>query len=138
MKLKSFRVFRYKNVLDSGEVLVEGDVTTLVGMNESGKSTMLDALYRLNPVYGDKFVELDDYPRWRRSRDSRNEDLQENSPIDATFELDQEDLEALEEALGEGVISPGTVRVGRRYNGSHWVGGSARLPDRRARRTPWS
>lgn len=121
MKLQSFRVSRYRNVLDSGEVLVEGDVTTLVGMNESGKSTMLDALYRLNPVYGDKFVELDDYPRWRRSRDSRNEDLQAMSPIDATFELDQEDLEALEEALGEGVVTPGTVQVGRRYNDSHWV-----------------
>lgn len=121
MKLKSFRVSRYRNVLDSGEVLVEGDVTTLVGMNESGKSTMLDALYRLNPVYGDKFVELDDYPRWRRSRDSRNEDLQAMSPIDATFELDQEDLEALEEALGDGVVIPGTVQVGRRYNDSHWV-----------------
>lgn len=121
MKLKSFRVSRYRNVLDSNEVLVEDDVTTLVGMNESGKSTMLDALYRLNPVYGDKFVELDDYPRWRRSRDSRDEDLQGISPIDATFELDQVDLEALEEALGEGVITPETVQVGRRYNDSHWV-----------------
>lgn len=121
MKLKSFRVPRYRNALDSNEVLVEDDVTTLVGMNESGKSTMLDALYRLNPVYGDKFVELDDYPRWRRSRDSRDEDLQGISPIDATFELDQVDLEALEEALGEGVITPETVQVGRRYNDSHWV-----------------
>ncbi|MGM7678358.1 AAA family ATPase [Microbacterium sp. A94] len=121
MRLKSFRVTRYKNVLDSTEVSVEGDVTTLVGMNESGKSTMLDALYRLNPVYGDKFVELDDYPRWRRSRDSRNEDLQKISPIDATFELDQQDLEALEEALGEGVAAPETVQVGRRYNDSHWL-----------------
>ena len=62
MRLKSFRVCRYKNVLDSTEVSVEDDVTALVGMNESGKSTMLEALCRLNPVYGDKFVELDDYP----------------------------------------------------------------------------
>lgn len=121
MRLKSFRVSRYKNVLDSTEVLVEEDVTTLVGMNESGKSTMLDALYRLNPVYGDKFVELDDYPRWRRSRDSRHEDLQKISPIEATFELDQKDLEALIDALGEGVAEPETVQVGRRYDDSHWV-----------------
>lgn len=129
MRIKSFRVSRYRNVLDSNEVLVEDDVTTLVGMNESGKSTMLDALYRLNPVYGDKFVELDDYPRWRRSRDSRSEDLQEISPIDATFELDEEDLEALEEVLGECVAAPETVRVGRRYNDSHWV--SVQVDERR-------
>lgn len=121
MKLMSFRVQRYKNVLDSTEVSVEGDVTALVGMNESGKSTMLDALYRLNPVYGDKFVELDDYPRWRRSRDSRSENLQEVTPIEATFNLDSEDISALAAKLGEGVVSSDTVRVGRCYDGEVWV-----------------
>jgi predicted ATP-dependent endonuclease of OLD family len=120
MRLKSFRVRRYKNVLDSTEVSVEEDVTTLVGMNESGKSTMLDALYRLNPVYVDKFVELDDYPRWRRSRDSRSEDLAQLTPIEAAFQLDEDDLDALREALGEGVCTPETVTFGRRYNDSLW------------------
>ena len=73
---------QYKNVLDSSVVSVEQDVTTLVGMKESGNSTMLDALYKLNPVYGDRFVERDDYPAGagiataarktsRRSRPSR-------------------------------------------------------------------
>lgn len=121
MKLTSFRVHRYKNVLDSTEVAVEGDVTTLVGMNESGKSTMLDALYRLNPVYGDRFVELDDYPRWRRSRDSRSGDLQEITPIEATFKLDDDDLSALGGKLGEDVVGSDMVKVGRRYDGEAWV-----------------
>lgn len=118
MKLKSFRVRRYKNVLDSTEVSVESDVTTLVGMNESGKSTMLDALYRLNPVYGDAFVERDDYPRWRWKRDGRKEDLALVTPIEATFELEEEDFEALQDALGEGVATAETVVIGRRYNGN--------------------
>ncbi len=122
MKLASFRVRRYKNVLDSTEVSVESDVTTLVGMNESGKSTMLDALYRLNPVYGDTFVERDDYPRWRWKRDGRKEDLSVVSPIQATFQLDEDDLEALRDELGEGVVTAETVTIGRRYNGSLWVG----------------
>lgn len=121
MKLTSFRVYRYKNVLDSSEVAVQGDVTTLVGMNESGKSTMLDALYRLNPVYGDGFVELDDYPRWRRSRDSRTGDLQEITPIEATFTLDDEDISALAGKLGHGVVSAEEVRVGRCYDGAAWA-----------------
>lgn len=121
MKLTSFRVHRYRNVLDSTEVAVEGDVTTLVGMNESGKSTMLDALYRLNPVYGDAFVELDDYPRWRRSRDSRNGNLEEISPIQATFQLSDTDVAAFAEQLGEAVVNAGTVKVGRRYDGVTWV-----------------
>jgi predicted ATP-dependent endonuclease of OLD family len=122
MKLASFRVRRYKNVLDSTEVSVESDVTTLVGMNESGKSTMLDALYRLNPVYGDTFVERDDYPRWRWKRDGRKEDLSVISPIQATFQLDENDLEALRDELGEGVVTAETVTIGRRYNGGLWVG----------------
>jgi hypothetical protein len=122
VRMRSFRVRRYKNVLDSTEVSVEDDVTTLVGMNESGKSTMLDALYRLNPVYVDKFVELDDYPRWRRSRDSRNENLASVTPIEATFRLDQDDHDALREALGEGVCTPETVTFGRRYDDSLWIG----------------
>lgn len=121
MKLKSFRVHRYKNVIDSTLVPVEQDVTALVGMNESGKSTMLDALYRLNPVYGDGFVERDDYPRWRWKRDGRKEDLSVVTPIEATFRLDQADLDTLRDALGEGVCTPDTVTIGRRYNGRFWV-----------------
>lgn len=128
MKLTSFRVRRYKNVLDSTEVPVESDVTTLVGMNESGKSTMLDALYRLNPVYGDTFVERDDYPRWRWKRDGRKEDLSVVSPIEATFQLDENDLEAFRDALGEGVVTRETVTVGRRYNGSLRIGVSVDEP----------
>ncbi|PUB32472.1 putative ATP-dependent endonuclease of OLD family [Promicromonospora sp. AC04] len=121
MKLTSFRVRRYRNVLDSTDVKVEDDVTTLVGMNESGKSAMLDALYRLNPVYGDTFVERDDYPRWRWKRDGRNEDLSEVSPIEATFELDKHDLAALSNALGEGVAAPKTVTAGRQYDDELWI-----------------
>ncbi|WP_313811871.1 AAA family ATPase [Glutamicibacter sp.] len=121
MKLTSFRVRRYKNVLDSTEVSVESDVTTLVGMNESGKSTMLDALYRLNPVYDDKFVERDDYPRWRWKRDGRKEDLSVVTPIEATFELDEDDLEALRDALGNDVVTDTNVTIGRRYNGKRWL-----------------
>ncbi|WP_416906521.1 hypothetical protein, partial [Mycobacterium tuberculosis] len=72
-------------------------------------------------MYGDKFVELDDYPRWRRSRDSRSENLQEVTPIEATFKLDSEDISALAAKLGEGVVSSDTVRVGRCYDGEVWV-----------------
>lgn len=121
MKLTSFRVRRYKNVLDSTDVPVEHDVTALVGMNESGKSTMIDALYRLNPVYGDEFVERDDYPRWRWKRDGRKEDLSKVSPIEATFQLSEDDLQALHQALGTDVVAVDTVTAGRSYSGDLWV-----------------
>ena len=123
MRLTSFRVHRYKNVLDSTEVSVEQDVTALVGMNESGKSTMLDALYKLNPVYdGDTFVERDDYPRWRWKRDGRKEDLSRISPIKANFRLDDDDVAALRGALGDGVVTSEAVIIGRRYDGVVTIG----------------
>lgn len=121
MRLASFQVRTYRNILDSTEVAVQEDVTTLVGMNESGKSAMLDALYRLNPVYEDGFVERDEYPRWRWKRDGRKSDLSEVSPIQATFVLDEADQEALTEALGEGAVTDSSVTVGRRYSGTLWI-----------------
>lgn len=124
MKLTSFRVCRYKNVLDSTTVLVDPEVTALVGMNESGKSAMLDALYRLNPVYEDSFSERDDYPRWRWKRDGRKENLSDISPIEVVFELDENDRECLRSALGEGVVTENSLTVGRCYNGKLWM----RLP----------
>lgn len=122
LKLKSFKVKNFRNVLDSTDVPVDTNITTLVGTNESGKSAMLDALYRLNPAYpGDKFDSLDDYPRWRRKRDGRQQDLGQVTPIEATFELDDSDVNALESAFGFNLLSDNLVRFGRRYNGEFYA-----------------
>lgn len=44
MRLKSFRIFRYKSIIDSGECVLAPDFTILIGKNESGKSAVLEAL----------------------------------------------------------------------------------------------
>ena len=44
MKLVSARVRKFRNILDSGEIRFEDDVTVLVGKNESGKTAALNAL----------------------------------------------------------------------------------------------
>jgi predicted ATP-dependent endonuclease of OLD family len=45
MKLKSFRIKHYKSIQDTGEVLLDkGRIATLAGQNESGKSSVLEAL----------------------------------------------------------------------------------------------
>ncbi len=65
MKLKEFRVREFRSVWDSGTVKVD-DVTCLVGKNEAGKTALLKALYRLNPLIEEdaKFDVTDDYPRY--------------------------------------------------------------------------
>ena len=116
MILRSIRVRRYKNLLDSGEVEVQPDVTCLVGKNESGKSALLQALYRLNPVptgHPETFVGLRDYPRREYARDRGT--IAERCPIEATFELEDEDVRAVEEVCGPGALSSRWVTVARSY-----------------------
>lgn len=48
MKLSQFRVYNYRNINDSGPIET-GRITAMVGQNESGKSNLFEALYRLNP-----------------------------------------------------------------------------------------
>ena len=48
MDLICFRVTMYKGILDSGWVEVN-PLTVLVGKNESGKTSLLKALHKLNP-----------------------------------------------------------------------------------------
>ena len=63
MKLSSFHVSKFRNVVDSGPIKVDELVTCLVGKNEAGKSGLLEALYLFNPAYADKFDVEDQYPR---------------------------------------------------------------------------
>ena len=49
MKLKKVHITDFKSIRDSNEFEV-GDITCLVGKNESGKTALLQALYRLNPI----------------------------------------------------------------------------------------
>lgn len=116
MILKSILVRDYKNIRNSGEVRIEDDVTCLVGKNESGKSATLQALYRLNPLgsgHPETFSGLRDYPRrhYRADKDR----IAATRPITATFELGDEDVRAVEDAHGEGVLASRFVTVARTY-----------------------
>jgi AAA15 family ATPase/GTPase len=64
MRLKDFQVTTFQSAIDSGLVEVD-DITCLVGKNEAGKTSLLKALYRLNPIRSEdaNFSVTDDYPR---------------------------------------------------------------------------
>jgi ABC-type multidrug transport system ATPase subunit len=65
MILESARVENYKCIDDSTEFSIRS-LTALVGKNESGKTALLKALYRINPILpvdGD-FLDTE-YPRRR-------------------------------------------------------------------------
>jgi predicted ATP-dependent endonuclease of OLD family len=121
VKLTSARVRMFQNIIDSGEVAIEDDVTCLVGKNESGKTAFLQALTRLNPAIKGEggFEPRDDYPRWLWKRDEKAAAVNDTVPIEATFALEPEDVAAVEEALGSKVLANERCTVSRTY-GNKW------------------
>ena len=131
MRLKSFRVTKFRNIVDSGEITVDPSVTCLVGKNEAGKSGLLEALYLFHPAYNESFNVQDQYPRWLMAEDRRTGQLEEHSPISVTFSLDEKDAVAIAEVLGQGVWSPCHITFSRSYDGT-LVGPDVEFPEQRA------
>ena len=117
MQLKSFHVRLFRNVIDSGEIKIDSN-TCLVGKNEAGKSTMIEALHRLNPAKpAAKLVLLDDYPRWLYKAHDISGELADAVPITATFELSADEFSEVEKQYGKGVLTSKEVVASRKYGG---------------------
>ena len=104
MKLVSVHVTEFQSIQDSSEFEID-DITCLVGKNESGKTALLKALYRLNPVQevDDKFDVIDDYPRSRAAEYLTDVESGRREPanvVRAEFKLEPEDISAVEEVFG--------------------------------------
>lgn len=125
MKLVTVTVQRFRNFVEPQRIEIEPDVTALVGKNESGKTTILKALHRLNPANGDsrKFDLVTEYPRWRLARDRReNGDLAEETwPVIADFALEQEDVDVLTGVLPAPPSVGAVVRAARNYANKYTV-----------------
>ena len=88
MRLRKFRVRAYRCIHDSGEITV-GDLAAFVGRNESGKTTILQALTLLNR--DEKISELD-------LCDEMTEELKEEIRLaEGEFELNDYEIEILKE-----------------------------------------
>lgn len=121
MLLKTFGVSKFRNIIDSGSVPVEADVTSLVGKNESGKTALLHALQRLNPARPARFDLEADYPRWLLIRDRKDGSAETVRPIWAEFEFEQVDVSALDSRFGASVVKERTLKVERGYDGTLYV-----------------
>ncbi len=88
MRLRKFRVRAYRCIHDSGEITV-GDLAAFVGRNESGKTTILQALTLLNN--DEQVSELD-------LCDEMNEELKEEIRLaEGEFELSQHEISIIKE-----------------------------------------
>lgn len=120
MRLAQVQIREYKSNRASNPFAV-GDVTCLVGKNEAGKTALLEALYRLNPIRSAEgtFSITDDYPRGHVEDYRQAVESGERSPavvIEADFTLDSEEVAAIEGEFGRGVLAPAPqVRASKGY-----------------------
>ena len=126
MKLRKVEVTNFRCIHETGEFEV-GDVSCLVGKNESGKTALLQALYRLNPIEKAEgsFDVTEDYPRV--DVEDYRHDVEEGKrkpaiAVKATFELASDELRKLSEALGDGVVKGNELSLSRGYDNKMYVG----------------
>ena len=115
--LTKIRVENFKCIEDSDEVTI-GDRTCLVGKNESGKTALLEARYKLNPVIASEGrFEKREFPR--RAWDDFGTNAR---ALTTTWELDGDDVAAVEEKLGVGCVASTEVVVAKGYsNRQRWT-----------------
>ena len=118
MRFVGFRVKHYKVIHDTGYVNVDPRVTTFVGKNESGKTSIFTALWKSLNVAGATFDRLYDYPRHLYSQDrsqSRNVTMLD-------FELSDDEVEDLMAQLPrQPAEPPGRLTCTLSYDGEHGV-----------------
>jgi hypothetical protein len=113
MKLTEFKVENYRSIRDSGWVKVD-DIAVIVGKNESGKTSLLKALWKFNP-YDESGYQIDrEWPRGHRKE----------KPADKTvamcrFAFSPEEIETLEKTheTAKGIQS---VEIRRTYKGEYF------------------
>ncbi len=119
MKLSSVLVSEFQSVRNSNRFDI-GDITCLVGKNEAGKTAILRALYRLNPIIPahSNFDVTDDYPRAEVEDYQQDVEAHRRSPatvIEATFTLDAEEVNSIQSEFGRGILEKPVLILSKGY-----------------------
>lgn len=125
MKLKKVEIHKYKSFSDKQAFNLEDDITILVGMNESGKTSALEAIAKTNYFQEDKafkFSLTHDYPRKEKKKiDKSSEDPE---AITCTYEMDASLVSKIESDLGKDCVKTKIFSVTAKYgNGNTWTTG---------------
>lgn len=120
MKLIKYKVTNFRSVNDSGWIECD-DITTLVGINESGKSNLLLALWKLNPAREGVIDPLHDLPVSKLS--SLRNKLSEIVFITAEFSIDEDTKNKIEKECNckLKLSENSSVIILRKYDGNYEI-----------------
>lgn len=118
MRLLKFKVENFRSVVDSGWVDAE-QVTSLIGVNESGKTNLLLPLWKLNPAREGEIKPTSDYPKGNYAAIKENPKL--FWFIHAHFSTDTL-VSELEKLTGQPATVLDVVYVAKNFEGDLWVG----------------
>ena len=121
MKLTTVQFNEFRSITDS-EPFDVGEITCLVGKNESGKTALLRALYQMNPFIDEHagYSITDDYPRVDVKDYLHDVEKGTRKPAvvaRAQFELDEDDVKAVRVYTGKKSLSETTLVLTRGYEG---------------------
>jgi energy-coupling factor transporter ATP-binding protein EcfA2 len=117
MRLEKARITNFRCIDDSTEFKVS-DVTCLVGKNESGKTTVLQGLERLNP-YDTTHAEYDrirDYPRKHLADYAARHGDKPAIVARSTWSLNQAEIAKIENILGKECLKSHEITIEKGYS----------------------
>ena len=103
IKLTNIEILKYKSFTTPQSIQIEDDITVLVGMNESGKTSILECLAKTNYFETDekfKFNQTLDYPR--KELKSINKSDENPNAIICKYKLSKQLIDFIEHLLGKG------------------------------------
>jgi len=125
IKLKKIEILKYKSFTTSQTIEIEDDLTVLVGMNESGKTSILECLAKTNYFEDDSkfsFNQTLDYPRKEKKLIDKTGKIPE--AISCTYELTNEAIKYIELFTGEGTWAGNReIVITTKYDGSKLISG---------------
>ena len=112
-KLTKVVIHKYKCIETDQEFDVDDDITVLVGMNESGKTSILEALAKTNHFDGGmKFNATHDYPR----RQKKKMDKTAAQAVTCEYQISDQVLAQIADDIGEGALRNDEISVTYHYN----------------------
>lgn len=117
MKLTNVKIYKYKSIETEQNFKVEDGTTVLVGMNEAGKTSVLEAIGKVNYFTADKRFKFDsthDYPRKeKKAMDKLGTDPE---AVELSFKLDNALVNGINADLGSGVIDLKNITYTKKYS----------------------